>query len=307
MAKKKNETQAAIEYKNKFIPALKSQDYPTAKKFILSAKGFIDLAAANDETKDREKTLYYKSEIYIGMFTLAQMQPNDTELAANVTEANIKEAHNALKAGYAVRKKYKSDFDEAIFRARKFFDNTGNALYNAEKFKEAASMYKWQAQFSETGGSLDSAAVYYFAVCSEKATDYTSAADSYYKLAKAGFRGAATYYQAADAYKKNEQFDKAKAVVAEGREQYPNDRDLLMMLVSISIDSGDKEGAEAALQNAIKADPNNKTLYYIIGTIYMDLKQNEKAEEALNKAVELNPRVCFGPVPTWSTFDCMGW
>ena len=53
---KKNETSAAVEYKNKFNPALRSMDFETAQKSILSAKEFIDLAAEHPDTKESSKT-----------------------------------------------------------------------------------------------------------------------------------------------------------------------------------------------------------------------------------------------------------
>ena len=291
---KKNETQAAIEYKTKYLPAMQQKDYATAKKHILSAKEFIDMAAAHEDTKSREKTLYYKTEIYLGIMALSLKTPEDAEVAAMVNEDNINAALGALKAGMAVKKKYKSEFNEAVYRARSFFDNSGNGLYNDKKYKEAASMYSHQVAFSNAGGVLDSNAMYYYSVCAEKAGDYANAAKTFNELAKMDFKGATTYYLAADAYRKGEMLDQAKSVVAEGRAKFPNDRDLLMMLVTINIDAGDKEGAEAALQNAIEADPENKTLYYIIGTIYMELQQNEKAEAALRKAVELDPEYALG-------------
>lgn len=61
---KKNETSAAVEFKNKYAPAMQSGDMEIAKKTILSAKEYIDLAAAHPDTKASTKTLYYKGAIY---------------------------------------------------------------------------------------------------------------------------------------------------------------------------------------------------------------------------------------------------
>jgi beta-lactamase superfamily II metal-dependent hydrolase len=43
VAQKKNETSAAVEFKNKYQMALMSGDNETAKKALISAKEFIDL------------------------------------------------------------------------------------------------------------------------------------------------------------------------------------------------------------------------------------------------------------------------
>lgn len=285
---KKNETSAAVEYKNKFLPAFRSEDNAAAKKSILTAKEFIDLAAAHEDTKNSAKTQYLKGEIYIAIMALGQ-KSNDPELLEMTNEDMMKQAQQALKASYEGGKKYQSSVEEAVYRARVYFDQTANNLYNEDKFAEASDLYAWQAKFGEITGTLDSNAVFFSSVCAEKAEQYDVAAAGYYKMAKAGFKGPVTYNLAAGAFRKNEQIDRAKEVIAEGRELYPTDRDLLLELVNINIDANDPEGAEAALQAAIASDPDNKQLHYTIGTIYIEMKQNEKAEEALMKALELDP------------------
>jgi len=284
---KKNETDAALAYKNKFLPALSSQDFDGAKKAILSAKEFIDLAAAHPETKESSKTMYYKGEIYLGLMTLSQMK-EDADLKPFANEGTMNEALASLKKAYA-DKKFKSDIDNAVYRARVFFDQSANALYNKNEYKTAYEMYTWQAKFAAVVGELDSNAVFYSAVCAEKAEMFTEAANAYYDMAKTGYRGAISYNLAAGAYRKSGDGNKAKEVINEGRKQYPTDRDLLLELVNINIDANDPTAAEEALNQAIATDPNNKQLHYTIGTIYIELAQNEKAEAALMKALEIDP------------------
>ncbi|MFT5581575.1 MAG: hypothetical protein ACI9G9_000826 [Psychromonas sp.] len=164
-SQKKNETSAAVEYKNKFIPALRSQDFETAKKSIMNAKEFIDLAAAHPDTKDGEKTNYYKGEIYMGMSMIAQMT-GDTSIASDKT---MQEGLDAYKKSYSIGKKYQGDIEESVYKARVMFDQSANKMYNDGNFKAAAEMYNWQAKFANTVDQLDSNAVFYSAVCAEKA------------------------------------------------------------------------------------------------------------------------------------------
>ncbi len=65
---KMNETDAAVAYKNQFQPAFVEGEMEGAKKALLKAKEKIDLAAENAETKENQKTLYYKGAIYSGFF-----------------------------------------------------------------------------------------------------------------------------------------------------------------------------------------------------------------------------------------------
>lgn len=285
---KKNETSAAVEYKNKYLPALRSQDYETAKKAILSAKEFIDLSAAHPDTQNSSKTSYYKGEIYLGIVTLSKLS-KDADLAAMDSEMLLKEAVAAYKKAYDADNKFDSDIEDAVYNARFFFDQNANKMYTAGEFKTAAGMYAWQNKFAETVGQLDSNAVFYGGVCAEQAGDFKMAGDNFYKMAKVGFKGATSYNLAAGAFRKSGDVEKAKSVIAEGRKIYPTDRDLLLELVNINIDANDPAGAEEALNAAIATDPNNKQLHYTIGTIYIEMKQNEKAEKALNKALQIDP------------------
>jgi len=70
IAQKTNETSAAIEYNkysdNMTMMMMGSGDAELGKKAIEKAKGYIDLAAANETTKESPKTLFYKGEIYTG-------------------------------------------------------------------------------------------------------------------------------------------------------------------------------------------------------------------------------------------------
>jgi tetratricopeptide (TPR) repeat protein len=285
---KKNETSAAVEFKNKFVPAFQSKDYETAKKAILSAKEFIDLAAEHPDTKESGKTLYYKGEVYLGIMSLSAAS-GDQDLIAMATPEFMEQGVQAFKQSYAIDKKYRSDVADAVYRARFMFDKSANTAYTAGDFKTAGSLYNWQAKFSDAIEQLDSNAVFYSAVCYEKAGDYASAANGYLKLAKAGYKGPISHNLASGAYRKSGDIERAKVIISEGRKIYPNDRDLLLELVNINIDANDPAGAEAALAQAIAADPNNKQLFYTIGTIYIEMKENKKAEESLMKALAIDP------------------
>ena len=58
-----NETSAAVEFKNKFHPALMQGKIDDAKNALLSAKKYIDLEAEHPDTKASSKTVYYKGGV----------------------------------------------------------------------------------------------------------------------------------------------------------------------------------------------------------------------------------------------------
>lgn len=287
---KKNETSAAVEFLNRYSPAMKAKEYAEAKKSLIAAKEFIDLAAAHPETMQSPKTLYLKSEIYLASVKLAAESGDATVLQAfGETNAVLSQSLEAMKQSFTISKKYHGELTDAAYGAQTSFNDRATVAYKEEKFKEAGELFDWRAKFMGAVGMLDSGAVYFAAVCQEKTGNYQLAADNFYQLAKAGYEGAACYGLAASAYSKAGETAKGKSIIEEGRKLYPNDRDLLMELVNINIEAKDQAGAEKALSDAIAADPKNDQLYYIIGTIYMEMTQNEKAEQNLMKAVELNP------------------
>lgn len=287
-AQKKNETSAAVEFKTKYQVSMGSGDIDGAKKALIAAKGFIDLAAEHVETKESPKTLYYKGEIYAN-FLIVGMQTMDTTFMKLGGDDALETAIAAYKKGFDVSDKFDSDIKEAVNQKKAMLDPYANMLYKNNMFKEAGELYITQADLSSAVSELDSTSIFNGSLCFEKGSEFIKAAEGYEKLAKVGYKGTTTYVLASSAYRKGGNIEKAKAIVAEGRKKHPSDRDLLLELVNTNIDAGDAAGAEAALNEAITKDPNNKQLHYTIGTIYIDLKENEKAEQALNKSLEIDP------------------
>lgn len=288
IAQKKNETSAAVEFKNKYQMSLATGDTEAAKKSLISAKEFIDLAAEHPDTKESPKTLWLKGEIYSN-FMILGMQTMDTAFVKLGGEDALDVSIAAFKKGYTISDKFDSEIRESAYQKHDMLDGMAGMLYKGNMFKEAAEVYETEARFFDAVGELDSTSIFNAALCYEKANEYGKAAKLYAQLASVGYRGTTSYALASGAYRKNGQITEAKAIIAEGRKKFPSDRDLLLEQVNTNIEAGDAAGAESALSEAIKADPNNKQLFYTIGTIYIDLKQNEKAEMALNKALEIDP------------------
>jgi tetratricopeptide (TPR) repeat protein len=285
---KKNETSAAVEFKNKYMTSLMTGDVENAKKALLAAKEFVDLAAAHEETKDSQKTLWLKGEIYANFLVLG-MQSMDTAFIRKGGDDAIDISIAAFDKAYDAGNKMKSDVEESVYQKIALLNQFAGMTYNAEEYEAAGELYETEAKYSDAIDKLDSAAVFNASLCYEKAEKYEKAAIGYERLAAVNYRGTTSAILASSAHRKAGNLDKAKAIINEARKTNPSDKELLLELVNTNIDAGDAAGAEKALADAIKTDPNNKQLHYTIGTIYIDLKENEKAETALNKALEIDP------------------
>ncbi len=312
---KKNITSAAVE-NQRAGRAMATGDMETAKNSYLSALGFIDLAIAHEDTKNNQKALWLKGEIYSTIVVLGE-QTKDQEMldAVNGSEAGILEALEALKKGYPKGKKFQEDIENTVNRNRAVMSTMAGMFYTNKEYVEAAKFYSTQAAFSECIEEMDTNAIFNAALSYDLSEQYESAAVLYVKLADAGYKGTKCIVYASSAYRKIDQIDKAKAIVAKARETNPTDKDLLLEVVNTSIEAGDAAGAEKALSDAIALDPNNKQLHYTIGTIMIDLgskaykSQSDeglsaeeiarhkatgdsyyaKAEESLQKALEIDP------------------
>lgn len=281
------ETSAAVE-RNKANGLMMRGNIAEAKKAFISAKEFIDKAAAHEDTKNRQKTLWLKGDIYTTLFGLA-LQTGDTTLVKSLGEDVMDEAIDALKKGYPLGKKHQSDITETVDKNRNSANQIAGMAYKAEQFEAAAELYDLQARFGECIEFVDSTAIFNSALCFDKSEKYEKAAPMYARLVEMGYQTANSASMASAAYRKLKKYDEAKAIVTKAREKYPTDRGLLMESVNTFLEQGDAEGAESALNEAIATDPNNKQLHYVIGTIYNDLKKNAEAEKALNKALEIDP------------------
>jgi Tfp pilus assembly protein PilF len=289
IGQKKNETSAAVE-NQRAVGSMQTGNMESAKKALLSAREFIDLAAAHEDTRDSQKTLWLKGEIYSTLASIAEATKDEEVLKAIGSSENaMKEAVAALKKGYPMGNKFKEEIIVTIDRNRVLLDAMASKLYGEENYKLAAEMYAGRAAFSNAMEALDTNAVFNAALCYEKSDQFVKAAKLYVQLAEARYRGNDCTVLASAAYRKSGDIPAAKAVVAEARKKYPTDKVLLLEVVNTSIAEGDAAAAEKALNDAISTDPNNKELHYTIGTIMIDLEKNAEAETALNKALSIDP------------------
>ncbi|MCO4814156.1 MAG: tetratricopeptide repeat protein [Flavobacteriales bacterium] len=285
---KKNETTAAVIYKNQYMMNMAKGKLDEAKLALIEAKSFIDLAAAHPETKNSQKTLYYKGEIYANFLTLG-MQSQDTTFIKKAGEDAMDQSIGAFKLGYPLGKKYKVDIKDAANQKVVMLSKYAGMLFGMEQYEEAAELYEYQAKYSDAIERLDTSAIFNTALCYDKAGIYDKAAINYEKVALVNYRGTNSAILASSAYRKIKNLEKAKEIINNARKSNPSDKGLLLELVNTNIDAGDAAGAEKALADAISTDPDNKQLHYTIGTINIDLKENEKAEASLNRALEIDP------------------
>lgn len=288
-AQKVNVTSAAVEYKRNFQPALMSGRVDDAKEALLNAKKYIDLAAVNPETKDDEKTLYYKGEIYGAAAKIAMMTGDTSYLITNFGEDAFEVSINSLKKSYTSGKKYRADIESSVNQQIGMLSPVASKFYENKEYDKAAAAFFYIYKISTAVNAVDSVNLYNAGLCFEKAEMYKEAGEVYAELAETGYQGGKSYAYAGAAFSKANEHEKALEILNKGKAKYNTDKDILLEIVRIHLAQGDNVNAEKALSDAIASDPNNKQLHFIIGTIYTELGQNEKAEQELLRALEIDP------------------
>ncbi len=84
-------------------------------------------------------------------------------------------------------------------------------------------------------------------------------------------------------------YNEAIKVLEEGRELYPNNGDILLLLSNSYIAAGKLDVAKEAFKAGVEKEPENKFYRYNYGSLLLNAKEYAEAEKQLKKAVEIDP------------------
>lgn len=295
---KPNETSAAMKFQE-FERAFGSGDMENAKKAILKAKGFVDLAAANPETEKSAKTLFYKGEIYTSLVLMSGVAANDAEFMKEVPEDADQQGINAYKASLASSNKFKSDIENSVRQVQQLLRNAGSMAAEKKMFKEGLEAFSMVNNYTNIIGQTDTLSLYYAGICAENDTNWTEAAKYYRQCADMNYKPESIYRTTAVAYIRSGQKDEALAFLKQAIVKSPKDKHLYFALGTIAMDMQDDELVQTNLSKATEIDPNFADAYYNLGSYFsskgLDLRKKaadlppsakKESDELLNKSLE---------------------
>ena len=270
------------------------------------AKAAVDLAAANPETSNNAKTWFTKAGIYIGM------QENEKLNADNPYREGIV----ALKKAFELDKKLSADQEAVSVTANGAYYsyNDGINVYNNSKFGEAYELFKAGSEL--LGADKDKRFILIPDVDTIRAKSrmfmgYTAFYDDkpavavpLLEEAKSSpyiLNSADVYMELSRAYEKLGNKEKQLATLKEGRQKFPDDKNLSAMEVNYALSSGNQSEAITKVEESIAKDPSNPDLQLNLGILYATLARplggaappanakeySDKAEAAYKKAVSL--------------------
>jgi len=94
---------------------------------------------------------------------------------------------------------------------------------------------------------------------------------------------------ASDSVKAMEKYNKAVAVLEEGRNKYPDDQEILYYLSNAYISANKMDVAMETFKAGVEKSPENPFYRYNYGTLLLQANKYEPAEEQFKKAIEIDP------------------
>lgn len=298
----------AIKELEKAQTAEAKSDQAAATEAYQKAKAAIDAAMTDESTKANAKTLFTKAGIYLGM-------QNSTQLNA---DNPYKEGIHALKEAMTLDKKYEKEGQtyNLLANAAFYFYNDGISTYNRNEYDAAYNLFKEGADL--LGPDKDKRFMLMPVIDTIRAQSrmfmgYTSFYDGKYDVALPLLEEAKTstyltgqesniYMVLAQVYEKTGKTEAQLAILKEGKEKFPNDKNLANMELNYYINSGKQEEMVAKLEEAIAKDPANPELPFNLGIVYEGMAKPttgaapanatelmNKAEAAYKKAAGLAP------------------
>lgn len=288
-SQKGNTSSAGIAFKNYWSLKLTGGDIEEQAKELKDAKTFIDKSFVSDETKDDPKTLMYYGKIYCEIPVLAVMS-GDEELSALDAGETMEAGFAALKRSKEVDTKgrYESDVDDYCNFYRGTYSQMGIKMYEEEKWLEAAGALIGAGLYGEAMGSSDSLYFFYGGLAATNIDSSSMAEEAFSRTVEWGYQPGSSTYYLSQALQKQGKTDEAEKMLKAQVAKYPGNKDILIEMVNLYIDTDRKEEAVTTLNEVIAIDPNNSILIYTAGTVYENMDDFENAEKSYNKALSLN-------------------
>jgi tetratricopeptide (TPR) repeat protein len=242
---------------------------------LAKAVEYIEPATLDAKTGANEKTWRYRGDIY-RMIAMGE----DQAVKAQFPDAIDKAIESYMKAMQLDTKgSYKTENSRALAALQAVSLNTGNDAFGAKDYDRAIALYANAEKIAKNFGVVDTNAIFNAALAYEAKGDGAGAIQRYRQALDLGYSKPEIYRYIASLQRKADDLDGAIATTREGVAKYPDNKDILLDLMSYLLFAGKSQEAEDVVKLAIEKDPNNAVLYSVLGSLY-DGKANPKEGEA---------------------------
>lgn len=274
------------------------EDFATTKDTtsLLEAQKSIDIAAANEATKESAKTWFYKGRVYQLLFE-TRYQSELLKLAS-ITDVNkktllaygncnlnqIETAYNAYLKAKALDKK--ENYTEELANYTKdcaiHFENSAVANYNKKNYNNALIGFEKAMEINSANGKPDTNNLVNAKLSAEMAENKIKTDELYKKMLELKVGKALTYHNY-HFFILNTTKDtlQAQQIIQNGRAIYPNDIMLLTDETNFYLQSKKEEDIENAIGNlkkAIAQNPTDASLPLALGYVYDKMATKEESK-----------------------------
>lgn len=267
--------------------------------YLKKANENIDLALANDETKNTAKANAFKARIMYDLYQYnlkqeqKKLESTITDKSARVESAYVATSLVEFEEAFSSITKLKiidpkffdkilgvnkvesdlGDDDLKLYQAANQMkielSNIAVGKYKAKQFDIAADFFHKSAVMNLLmTGKKDTTSYYNACICSQKAKNLSKTL--FYNNEMIDNKIATPYnFQAIyEIYVTQKDSVKALECLKKGRDAFPNDLYLMNKETEIYIQSGQQELAIVNLKKAIQKDPTNAVLEFVLGDVY---------------------------------------
>lgn len=268
--------------------------------YLNKAKEAIDLALANEETKNQGKTHAYKARItyaYYQSELTAELKKaealsadkNERVLLAygNAPLTNFELANEEINKIKDLDPKYMETIQEGLMKGTSMLgeddvkfallvqqikmegENIAQGKYKAKKYDEAAD-YFYKTGFLKTMifKAKDTASFMNACIAAAKSKNTSKIIEYNKKMIDFKVASPYNYDNLFNANLSKGDTSAAMAILAKGRTAFPNDMSLLNSETNMFLARGKQAEALTNLKTSIEKDPKNAVLYLVTGNIY---------------------------------------
>lgn len=250
------------------------------------AKENIDKAVQHEKTKDDAKTWFYYGNTYI------QLATTEDEAYKDLDPDALQKAYEGYMKCMELDEKetYKLQIIQDMTVIGNNYYARGLDFYNNNEYKDAYQQFSKAVEVNKSlDMGVDTLAIYAAAMSAMSGGLNDEAKTLYTELAGLNYNKAVIYSDLANIYKEEGDLEKAKEVLQEGIDKFPNDAGVLFAKINILLEEQKYDKVIESLESAIQLAPDNYTLYFVQGQSYESMKEIDNAEAAYLKAIEINP------------------
>lgn len=256
----------------------------------------IELTVDPDQDKSDKTLPWPKTWLVRGDIFQAIFKSND-ENYSKLSDDPLKEALKSYQKADELDEKGRYDKDLKIkytFLQPDLTDQAINAFNNEDydkalqSFEQLLEIGKVPVIKEDNPDAVDTVIMFNAGLAAYNAEKYDKAVKYYRDVAELGYNEGRTYILISAAYKMNKDTASALEALKEGFEKYPDDNDILTEMISIYLQTDQKEEAMRYLDLAIEKDPSEPQFYFARGSLFDAIGEDEKTVENYKEAIELD-------------------